>query len=50
MSMVAISELFINAVFTGMGTGIGSYIATRYAIKQIEKAEEKILKRERRVP
>jgi len=38
-------ELFINAVFTGMGTGIGSYLATKYAIQHIQKIEAKINKK-----
>lgn len=27
----------INGIFNGMGTAIGSYFGTKYAIKQIEK-------------
>lgn len=38
-------ELIINGVFTGMGSAVGSYLATRYAIKRIENIELLILEK-----
>lgn len=32
----------ISAIFTGIGTGIGSYLATKYAITHLERAKEKL--------
>lgn len=39
---MTLTDLFINSMCAGMGTGIGSYLATRYAIKHFEVIEKKI--------
>ena len=34
--------LVVNGVCNGMGTGIGAYLATRYALKHVEVVEAKV--------
>lgn len=35
-------DLVVNAIFTGLGTGIGSYLANKYAITHLEKNKDMI--------
>lgn len=41
---MTVFETIITAMFTGFGTAVGSYLATRGLVKNIEK----VLKKERR--
>ena len=34
-------QSIINALFVGIGSGLGSYFSTRYLIKNFEKIENK---------
>jgi hypothetical protein len=39
---VDIINVLITGVFTGMGAGIGNYLATKYAIDHLKDIENKI--------